>query len=242
MQNTILIDKKLAKMVAHRGLSGLEAENTCAAFVAAGNHSYYGIETDVHVTADGQFVVIHDDNTARVSDLALSVDHSTREELSKVQLYSNVRAQAPTRQDLVIPDLADYIRICQFYGKIPVLELKNRIETADIARMVETIRQLGYLDETLFISFNWDNMVDLRTMLPGQKLQFLTCLWDDDLPKQLKAHNMDLDIKYTELTEERIALLHSLGIEVNAWTVDTQDNAERLASWGVDYITSNILE
>lgn len=242
MRNTILIDKKHAKMVAHRGVSGLEAENTCAAFVAAGNRSYYGIETDVHVTADGQFVVIHDDTTARVSELSLSVEGSTREELAKVRLYSDVRNQGPTRQDLVIPDLADYIRICQFYGKIPVLELKNRIETADIARMVELIRQLGYLDETLFISFNWDNMVDLRAMLPKQKLQFLVSYWDDALPQKLKDHNLDLDIRYLELTEERVALLHDLGIEVNAWTIDTQDNAERLANWGVDYITSNILE
>ena len=33
-------------MIAHRGVSGLELENTCAAFVAAGNRSYFGIETD----------------------------------------------------------------------------------------------------------------------------------------------------------------------------------------------------
>lgn len=242
MNTTILIDKKNAKMVAHRGVSGLEAENTCAAFVAAGNRSYYGIETDVHVTADGQFVVIHDNHTGRVSDTDICVEESTRAELAELSLYSNVKTQAPTRQDLVIPDLADYIRICQFYGKIPVLELKNRIETEDIRRMVDQIRQLGYLEETLFISFCWENMTDLREMLPNQKLQFLVSFWDDGLPQKLKEHNLDLDIRYIELTEERVDLLHEMGIEINAWTVDTQDNAEKLARWGVDYITSNILE
>ena len=35
-------------MVAHRGVSGLERENTCPAFVAAGVKSYWGIETDIH--------------------------------------------------------------------------------------------------------------------------------------------------------------------------------------------------
>ena len=40
-------------MIAHRGVSGLEKENTMPAFVAAGNRSYYGIETDIHKTADG---------------------------------------------------------------------------------------------------------------------------------------------------------------------------------------------
>ena len=51
--NTIKFDKKNVKVIAHRGVSGLERENTCASFVAAGNRSYYGIETDIHKTMDG---------------------------------------------------------------------------------------------------------------------------------------------------------------------------------------------
>ena len=240
--NTISFDKGDAKVIAHRGVSGLECENTCAAFVAAGNRSYYGIETDVHVTADGFFVVIHDDSTGKVSDVDLSVEGSTWEELSKVQLHSRGRTVSPTRRDLVIPDLADYIRICQFYGKIPVLELKNRIQTEDIRRMVALIRELGYLEETLFISFDWDNMLDLRKMLPNQKLQFLTSRWDEGLPARLRDNRLDLDIYYKSLTEERVAQLHDMGIEVNVWTCDDPAVAEELIRWGVDYITSNILE
>ena len=58
--NTIKIaDKKQTLMVAHRGCSGLERENTNAAFVAAGNRSYFGIETDIHKTLDGKFIIIH---------------------------------------------------------------------------------------------------------------------------------------------------------------------------------------
>ena len=49
--DTIKIEKKNTLMVAHRGVSGLEKENTLAAFIAAGNRSYYGVETDVHRTA-----------------------------------------------------------------------------------------------------------------------------------------------------------------------------------------------
>ena len=44
-------------MVAHRGLSGIEKENTCSAFVAACNRAtYFAVETDVHRPVDGQFV------------------------------------------------------------------------------------------------------------------------------------------------------------------------------------------
>ena len=240
--NTISFDKGDVKVIAHRGVSALECENTCAAFVAAGNRSYFGIETDTHVTADGKFVIIHDDFTGNVSNVNISVEGSTREELSKVRLYSGGRVPSYTRCDLVIPDLADYIRICQRYGKIAVLELKNRIATEDIRRMVDEIRELGHLEQTLFISFSWENMVDLRGMLPEQKLQFLISRWEEDLPQRLSEAKLDLDIYYKALTRERIAQLHDLGIEVNCWTCDDPDAAEELVSWGVDYITSNILE
>ena len=49
MNTKLFTDKGNVKMIAHRGVSGLERENTCPAFVAAGVKSYYGIETDVHV-------------------------------------------------------------------------------------------------------------------------------------------------------------------------------------------------
>ena len=68
MHQTIQIEKKNTLMVAHRGVSKLERENTCAAFVAAGNRSYFGVETDIHRTSDGQFVVFHDDSTKRLTE------------------------------------------------------------------------------------------------------------------------------------------------------------------------------
>lgn len=240
--NTISIQKHGAKMVAHRGVSGLEPENTNAAFIAAGNRSYYGIETDVHVTKDGKYAVIHDDTTGRVSDTDIPVEESTWAELSKVRIYGNIKEKAPGRSDLVIAPLSDYIRICKHYGKDSVLELKNRIPTEHIRQIVQEIEALGQLDHTIFISFSWDNMVDLRSMLPAQSLQFLTSKWTDTLPEKLKENALDLDIHFSQLNAERIQILHDHGIAVNCWTVDNPEIAEALAAAGVDYITSNILE
>ena len=244
MVNTISFDKKQVKMVAHRGVSGLECENTAAAFVAAGNRSYFGIESDVHVTKDGRFVIVHDDRTGRVSDVDIPVEESTWEQLREICLYSNVKEQLPARRDLRLPTLEDYIRICQCYDKTAVLELKRQMHPEHIAGIVSQIRQLGYLEKTLFISFSWDNMVCLRELLPWQRMQFLVGRggWTEALPEKLRQHRMDLDIYYGEITPQRIALLHSVGIEVNCWTVDDPKVGEELAAMGVDYITSNILE
>ena len=67
--NTIPFNKKGVMVVAHRGVSKLECENTCAAFIAAGNRSYFGVETDVRTTADGHFIILHDETTERVAGI-----------------------------------------------------------------------------------------------------------------------------------------------------------------------------
>ena len=238
--NTIQIQKKAVRMVAHRGVSGLEMENTLAAFVAAGNRSHFGIETDVHVTKDKQFAIIHDDNTKRVAGVDRVVEESTLAELQSLRLFD--RKEGSYRTDLRIPVLSEYIGICQKYGKTAVLELKNRMEPEDIEGIVQVIRAAGHLDRVIFISFSWDNCAALRSLLPRQTIQFLTMECDEALIEKLAQAHMDIDIYYKALSRSLVQALHARGIKINCWTVDDPQEAERLVSLGADYITSNILE
>ena len=240
--DTIKFDKKNVKMVAHRGLSGIELENTCAAFVAAGNRDYFGIETDVHRTADGAYVVIHDDNTARVAMENIPVEGSTLEQLQKIALKDK---DGNARSDLRIPTLAEYLKICAKYGKICVLELKNEFPKEDVANILAIVKEYMDLDGIIFISFCYQNMIWLRELEKDAKLQFLlggNVQVDEALVEKLKAYRLDLDINWRALSKEGIDLLHENGIEVNAWTVDDPAAGAQLAAWGVDYITSNILQ
>ena len=249
--NTIKVEKKDVLMVAHRGVSGLEPENSIPAFIAAGNRSYYGVETDVHVTGDGKFVVVHDDRTARVAGDDIHVETSSYDLLRKINLYDVcgmeknagvTGAEKGRRPDLIIPSLAEYVTICKKYDKKCVLELKNQFKPEDIARMVEEIKAFNYLDSMIFISFSYENMVVLRELLPGQPLQFLTGKAEADLVEKLNRYDLDLDIYYKSLTKELLDEVHANGHKVNCWTCDNKEDAEVLISWGVDYITSNILE
>ena len=238
--NTVKIDSKNTLMIAHRGVSGIETENTLAAFIAAGNRSHYGIETDVHRTSDGKFVVIHDDVTDRVSPAKLSVEGSDYETLRSVPL--NAPDGDGRRADMRIPSLKEYIDTCRRYEKTAVLELKNEFCAEDIKRICDEINAENYLDNVIFISFCFDNLVRIRSLYPEQPVQFLTDDYTDNLPALLSEHKMDLDIRYTELDAEKIDILHRCGIKVNCWTCDSPEEAERLAGWGIDFITSNILE
>ncbi|MBQ2956785.1 MAG: hypothetical protein IJE08_10020 [Clostridia bacterium] len=243
MKNTLRLENKgNVLMVAHRGLSGIELENTASAFVAAGNRSYFGIETDVHRTGDGKFVVIHDDTTKRVGIDNLVVEETTYDTLRALQLADKDGVRG--RNDLRIPSLLEYTQICKKYGKISVLELKNHFEPADIDAIIDIIRNEGWLDETIFISFDLDNLIYLRSVLPEQPAQYLIGTFTDDLLDILVKYNLDLDIYYktVTLTPERIKAVHDAGHKVNVWTVDILEDAERMIEYGVDYITSNIIE
>jgi len=240
MDTIKISDKKGVKIIAHRGVSGLETENTNSAFVAAGNRSYFGIETDIHKTGDGKFVLIHDDTTGRVAIDDLAVEKSTFDTLRSLILTD--RDGIRRRSDLRIPTLSEYININRKYGKVGVLELKNVMEEDDIYRICDEIKQLGYMNGVIFISFCYENLVYLRKKYPEQAAQFLTSEYDDGLIGRLKEYNLDLDIYYKALNGENTAMLKTAGITVNCWTVDDPVDAAKLIGYGVDMITSNILE
>ncbi len=240
---TVKIDSKGVRMIAHRGLSGLERENTCPAFIAAGERSYFGIETDVHKTADGKFVVIHDETTERVTmgKYKINVEKSNYSEIENI-ILPNLDGSVK-RTDTKIPLLADYLRICKQYGKVGVLELKNPFHQDDIAKIIEEIRSFDYLGKMIFISFELENCVVLRKLLPESEIQWLVSgRASRSVIKILKMHNLDLDINYKKLKKRVVAKLHEAGIKVNCWTCDKKKDAEELVEMGVDYITTNILE
>lgn len=239
MQDTLKLRDSRVKMIAHRGVSGLERENTAAAFVAAGNRSYWGIETDVHRTADGAYVIIHDDDTRRVADENLPVEGSALRQLQALTLRD---MDGQSRRDLVLPLLPEYSRICRKYGKVSVLELKNHFAPEQVAEIVEIVRAAGWLEETVFISFDLANLISMRQLLPDQPAQYLVCREASDLLDTLTHYRLDLDMDYTALTPDLVRRVHDAGRLVNVWTVNELADAQRLADWGVDYITSNIIE
>lgn len=238
--DTVKFEKGNVLMVAHRGVSGIEPENTCSSFIAAANRSYYAIETDIHRTSDGNFVVNHDGNLLRIAGEEISVEESTLEELQKIVLFD--KEGTKSRADLRVPTLENYINICKKYGKHCLIELKSMFTDEETQRYINIIRELDYLSNVTFISFKYDNLTKIRKILPDQPIQFIFKEVTDEIFDKVLADGFDVDVKYTSLTKENIAAFHAAGIKVNCWTVDGKEDAERLVSWGIDYISSNILE
>lgn len=238
--DTLKLDKGKARLIAHRGLSGLEVENTCSAFVASGNRSYYGIEMDIHLSADGHFIINHDDNFERVAGVGKKICDMTLDEIKQIVLFD--KDGTKNRHDLHPTTLECYLGIVTRYQKHAVIELKSDFSDKDILRIIDTVRGFSYLDNTTFISFNYENLVKVRKVLPSQSAQYLIWHLTDEEIARLERDKLDADVWCMELTKEQIDRAHARGIKVNCWTVNEIPEGEKFVSWGIDFITTNILE
>ena len=98
--------------VAHRGLHDIDKdtpENSLAAFAAAAARGY-AIENDIHITADGEVVVFHDDNLKRMCGVDVNIEESTLSELRKYTLLGT-NEHIPTLKECL--DLVE--------GRVPLL-------------------------------------------------------------------------------------------------------------------------
>lgn len=240
LSDTIKLDKRGSGvlMIAHRGLSGLETENTQCAFVAAANRSYYGIETDVHVTKDGKYVISHDGNLSRIFGKNIEIKDYLYEDLRKVRKTEN----GDTVEYTVVPSLKEYFDVCRHYGKRSVLELKVEYTDEQLKEIIQIAKDAGQFENVIFISFYPDNMIRLRKILPDHPMQLLAGPIDAEIIDICDKNSLALDVSYPSLNEENVAELKRRGIKINCWTVNDRADAEKLVALGVDFITTNILE
>ncbi len=238
--NTVKIDKYFRGMVAHRGLSGIETENTVPAFIAAANRSYFGIECDVHASKDGKIIVTHDDTLLRLGMLNLYIPSFKYDEIRKFTLID--RKTGNLSDHIQIPLFEDYLLICKSYQKHAFVELKNNLSPEDIDSVLEIIRRLNYVEHTSIISFQEKYLLQVRKRAPEFVLYFLAEKLTEKVFEFCEKHQIHLDVHYDQLDDAAIKRLHLIGLKVAVWTVDDKEIAERLIKLGVDFITSNILE
>lgn len=118
--------------IAHRGLHVKELgvpENSLLAFSSAVKLGFC-IEIDIHITADGEVVVFHDDDTARVCGVPGRIEDKTLAELKELRLRGTTQ-QIPTLQEV----------LATVDGKVPLLiELKcNHHTTRPLCRAADKI-------------------------------------------------------------------------------------------------------
>ena len=208
-------------MIAHRGASLRAPENTIKAYSKAIDLGVEMIELDVHMTHDNQLVCIHDRELNRTTDGIGLINELTLEEIQSFDAGDGE----------VVPTLEDVLVLCK--DRIMVdIELKAIDIEKDVLSVVE---KHNMLDKVIFSSFYHGSLLVLKELSGLCKTAILVNKPIEDLigyAKSIQANaiNPKLSLLDSNLAEE----LHNASLQIYPWTVNTESDATRVLSLGID--------
>jgi len=206
------------QIYAHRGASAIHPENTLRAFRHALAIGVDGNELDVHATADGIPVVIHDRAVERTTDGAGYVDEMPLARLATFDAGDGER----------VPTLADVLALV---GDAAHLDIE--IKGAGIERAVlEVLAE--YPDVRWAISsFAWDTLRAVRQLDSVAEIWPLAERVADDLfAVATELESPAVSLFTGAYTDESAVSLNNAGLRVVVWTVNDPREARRVADLG----------
>lgn len=220
------------KIVAHRGYWRTDgsAQNSITSLQKAAAVGCYGSEFDVWLTADGVPVVFHD---ATID--GIRIEDTTFATLMNHRLQNG--EFIPTLQQYLTE--GSKIEGCQL-----ILEIKphrNEVRDKRIADMcVELVRTLGLEKKTEYISVSKVVCQRLHEITPDSKVAYLNGELSPAQIKEMGLTGIDYNEKVFVKHPEWLQEAKQLGVEVNVWTVDGEENLRHHVNLeGVDLITTN---
>lgn len=236
-------DNHKMEIIAHRGASHDAPENTLAAFNLAWQQNADAGELDIHLTQDGQIVVLHDDNTQRTAGADKPVAGQT---LAEVRALDAGSWKGAVWKNEKIPTLAEALATIPD-GKRMFVEIKCGAEV--LPELERVLKASGKTSEQLpLIGFDFQTM-----RLAKERLPLFPCFWlvsrdknkqfppiETLIEKAKTAHldGLDLDFNFP-VDAAFVAQVKAQNLGLFVWTVDDAAVARRLAAAGVDGITTN---
>ena len=223
----------------HRGFSVSYPENTMLAFEKAIEAGCDGIELDVHLSSDGELVIIHDERVDRTADGTGYVGKMTLKELRNLDVSASFRGQYGVNR---IPTLEEYLALAKETGIITNIELKTGVYTYPgiEEKTLAIIDDFGMRDKIIISSFNHYSVKRMQALAPDMVYGFLEESRLIDTPAYVASNGVQAVHPESHMVDEEFmeqAKKH--GLAVNVWTVNTEHSMRRLAELGVDIMIGN---
>lgn len=212
--------------IAHRGAKLQATENTLAAFAAAIKSGADMVELDVHLSKDGQLIVIHDPTLERTTNGRGFVCDLT---LAQIQSFK-------TKEGESIPTLEQVFKLCK--GKIKILvEIKALECTQQIAAL---IKEYDNSEEVVIQSFLHGELLEFHKFdqATSTAILFDELLIDGRiLSKYLqKMQSQGINMNYKKIHPQLLQALHQNHQFVYAWGMEEKD-VPALEKMGIDGVT-----
>ena len=217
--------------IAHRGAKGYEPENTLKAFQRAIDLNADGIELDVHLSADGHLIVMHDETIDKMTNGKGAVNTFTLVELKSFLIAE--KHEIPTLD--AVFDLVDkkcFINV----------ELKNADTSKSVVSLIEEyITEKGWnYNHFIISSFDWNALQEVHNLNSNIPIGVLT---EEDIDiglafaESIKAKAIHPD--YQLLNQENTREIQKRGFLVLPWTVNKEEDIQKIKSYNVDGIITD---
>ncbi|WP_438747235.1 glycerophosphodiester phosphodiesterase family protein [Enterococcus sp. DIV1368f] len=230
--------------IAHRGNNTEYPENSIPAFKTVRRH--WGIETDIQVTSDGQWVVMHDDTVDRTTNGTGKVSSMTLAQFRNLRIDAGANVSKLSDEEKTPPTFEEYLKICKELNKVPVIEVKSGTYSKDNFDLLkDTLDLYGYGEANCVIgSFGVNILNTIRTYYPNIELHYFVDAINESVITQIKKLGVPAAVSCSysnsSLSTANVKALHMAGFKVGTWTVPENKFAD-MTKLGIDYITTNSL-
>lgn len=218
-------------VIAHRGAwkANSHPQNSLASLRQAVAIGAHGSEFDVHITADDSMVVNHDDDFK-----GMRIEKTPYRELISEDLSNGEK----------LPTLRDYLEEGLKQGSTKlILEIKkadSQERTLELTRKaVALVKELNAEKWVDYITFDYEAGKLVHQLAPDAEIAYLT---GDVTPAQAKKDGYTgLDYHFTKYKEnpQWIPQAHKLGMTINGWTVNSEEDMKFMIEQGAEFITTN---
>ncbi|TDJ04724.1 MAG: glycerophosphodiester phosphodiesterase [Deltaproteobacteria bacterium] len=215
------------KFIGHRGARSESPENTLMGIKFALEQGLAGVEIDVHLSSDGELMVIHD----------ASVNRTTGGEGLVLELNCKDLKNLDAGEGEEIPTLAEVIDLVKAHNGILFIELKA---SGCEQKVIELIKAKDFAPSCILKSFNHHFIKRAKTIDPSIKAQCLMYALPINPVEIINACEADgISISTIHLDEQLVKACHKKNLFVTTWNANDHETLNKFKAMGVDYVCTD---
>ncbi|WP_328429457.1 glycerophosphodiester phosphodiesterase [Streptomyces sp. NBC_00443] len=213
--------------IGHRGVMGVEPENTLRSFVAAQQAGLDVIELDLHLSKDGALVVMHDTDVDRTTDGTGAIADKTLAELRALDAGRGERVP-------VFEEVLDAV-------KSP---LQAEIKDVAAARaLAEVMTRRDLVSRVEVSSFHDDAVAEIARLVPGVRTALIASRFGTDIvDRAVEAGAATVCLNIRRLNLEVVEHARKADLRIIGWVVNTQDHLRLVRALELDGATTDYPE
>ncbi|MEU6009470.1 glycerophosphodiester phosphodiesterase family protein [Streptomyces sp. NPDC047453] len=213
--------------IGHRGVMGVEPENTLRSFVAAQQAGLDVIELDLHLSKDGALVVMHDDKVDRTTDGSGAIADKTLAELRSLDAGRGERIP-------VFEEVLDAVRA----------PLQAEIKDVAAARaLAEILHERDLVSRVEVSSFHDEAIAEVAQLVPGVRTALVASRYGSEVVERATAAGAaTVCLNIRRLTLEIVEHARKADLRIIGWVVNTLDHLRLVRALELDGATTDYPE